>query len=164
MTRILRVNRQVHDEAEAVLYSRFQFCFPQYIDTGFVQAVLDSLSARARSLLRSNRVYVILRCRIPTGGGYADPSSKRNEARWKEAFSLLVELLPGLREVDFGIAFVGMEVPEAERRHVVELALRIASPLRNVEKLTLSPMSPFEGQQRLEICRDVVQRLHDGVW
>ena len=163
MTRLLRVNRQVHHEAEGVLYSRFRFSFPHYTTAQAVHTVLDPLSARARALLRTVKVDVILRLRIPPEGGYADPVSKRNEALAKEAFALLVELLPGLREVEFALAFVGMKVPDEERRHVVELALRIVSPLRHVEKLTLSPMSTFEGQ-RLQIWREVVQRVHAGSW
>lgn len=163
MTRILRVSRQVHSEAEAVLYSRFHFCFPYYTDTKLVHTVVSSASARARSLIRRIRVHVVLRCRIPPDGGYADGTSKENEARWKGAFSLLVELLPGLREVAYEVAFVGLVVPDHERRHVVDLVLRVASPLRNVEKLMLPPMAKFEGQ-RLEIWRDVLQRVHAGSW
>ena len=163
MTRLLRVTRQVHDEAEAVLYSRFKFCFPYYTDTELVHTVLDPLSPRARDSLRTIELIVVLRCRIPSEGGYADFGSKRNEAIWKEAFSLLVELLPGLRNVNFGIAFVGMKVPEEEQTHVVDSALRIASPLKNVENFRVSPMGTFEGQ-RLKIMREVVQRVQAGFW
>lgn len=163
MTRTLRASRQVHSEAEAVLYSRFHFCFPYYTDTKFVHTVVGSVSARARSLIRSIRVYVVLRCRIPPDGGYADGTSRGNEVKWKGAFSLLVELLPGLRVVDYAVAFVGLKVPDHEQRHVVDLALRVGRPLKNVEKLTVSPMGDFEGQ-RLEIWRDVMQRVHAGSW
>ncbi|MCJ1366011.1 hypothetical protein MMC16_005136 [Acarospora aff. strigata] len=156
MTRLLRVNRQIHHEAEEVLYTRFQFGFPLYVRTQLVHDVLDPLSARARSLIRRVGLYIVLRT-------FPGPGAKQAAPLWKDAFALLVRLLPGLREAKLAIGFVGGDVPESQRGQVVELALRIASPLRNIEELKVSAVSDYEGQ-RLETIRDIVERIRAGIW
>lgn len=163
MSRILRVNRQIHDEAEAVLYSQYKFCFPNYTDTDLVHRVLDPMSVRARHLLGRIELFYIVRTHTIPRPGYPAPTSERIEHQWKDAFSLLVELLPGLREAEIGIGFVGGDMPEDQRREVVEVALRIASPLKYVEKLGVHPAGKYEGQ-RSETFRDIAERVRNRSW
>lgn len=69
----------------------------------------------------------------------------------------------GLRSAELAVGFVVGEVPEYQRRQVVELALNIASPLRNVEKLRLHKVNDYKGQ-RSGIVQEVEGRIRAGTW
>ncbi|KAL9057705.1 MAG: hypothetical protein Q9162_002179 [Coniocarpon cinnabarinum] len=53
MTRLLRVNRQIHDEATRVLYGHFMFHFVTELDEWLLDDFLGILSGRAKSLIRA---------------------------------------------------------------------------------------------------------------
>ena len=88
MTRLLRVNKQINEEATNVLYAMFTFEFINFpLETPDPCAVLPRLAAKQRQLIRSVRLAVVVH---PTIG-----ATQLSELQG------LSELLPNLRSVDF---------------------------------------------------------------
>ena len=151
-TRLFRVNRQVSDEALEVFYSCFPFHFPQSVDVALVNATLrDTLSARTRSLINSIGFMIVLRI-TPGPFTYSDEEARR------QAVEAVVKLLPNVRRFELTLAFVGLEVPDYQVKDVVNRAVRIAGPLRDIAGLVLRGASN-ENAQRTRIMKEVGEAL-----
>lgn len=157
MTPLLLVNRQIHVEAEDVLYSNFRFGFPHYLDAALVRGFLGSLSPRAVQLIRNVTVHIILR--MDGKGGHA-------EKQWREAFEALVREVPRLRSVVVVVDFVGSPVEEEGRRKgLVDAVLGLAGVFKGVESLELAHWDRGpQFQQRMDIVRECRERVRAGVW
>jgi hypothetical protein len=154
-TRLFRVNRRVSSEASEIFYSSFQFHFLQSADVGLVNATLrDTLTPRARSLIRAVGFNILLRTSFPT-----DPQSTEKR---RQVLAAVVELLPALEaekaRVELCLGFLGIEVPEGEERKIVDRAVWIAGPLKDVKALVLKGPEN-ENAQRLRIVRDAREAL-----
>jgi hypothetical protein len=154
-TRLFRVNRQVSSEASEIFYSSFQFHFLQSADVGLVNATLrDTLTPRARNLIRAVGFNITLRTSFPT-----DPQSTEKR---RQVLTAVVQLLPALEaeraRVELCLSFLGIEVPEGEVRKIVDRAVWIASPLKDVKTLVLKGPEN-ENAQRMRIAREVREAL-----
>lgn len=157
MTSVLLVNRQMHMEAEDVLYSTFRFGLPQYLDAALVRDFLGSLSPRAVHLIRNVTVHVVLRM---------DGKGAHIVKQWREAFEALVREVSRLRSVVVAVDFVGSPVEEEVRRKgLVDTVLGLAGVFKGVESLELAyrDRGP-QFQQRTDIVRDCKERIRARVW
>ncbi|MCJ1485554.1 hypothetical protein MMC06_005729 [Schaereria dolodes] len=166
MTRLLRINHQIHDEAEKVLYTRFCIGFPLHVTTQIVRKLLIPMSDQARSSIRSVGVCIALLTKpfFPLGSVTLNRAlgSVSKENVWRDAFALIVELLPRLQSVDMSIIITGGDVEGELRRRTVDSAIRIASPLKGVKHLTIRTHKSTERQQVL--VDDIKERVQAGIW
>ena len=88
--------------------------------------------------------------------------SVSKENVWRDAFALIVELLPRLQSVDMSIIITGGDVEGELRRRTVDSAIRIASPLKGVKHLTIRTHKSTERQQVL--VDDIKERVQAGIW
>jgi len=157
MTPLLLVNRQIHVEAEDVLYSDFRFGFPHYLDAALVRGFLGSLSPRAVRLIRNVTVHVVLRM---------DGKGGRAEKLWGKAFDALVREVPRLRSVNFVVDFVGMPVEkEGRRKGLVDAVMGLAGVFKGVEILEVARRD--RGPRFMlwkDIMRECIERIRAGVW
>ena len=81
------------------------------------------------------------------------------EAQWEAAFELLVDvyILPGLRSVDLVISF-SSNVGKDEKQRQIDMASRIAMPLKMVETLTINPHW-IANQEHGVMAREVMKRM-----
>ncbi|EAW12803.1 uncharacterized protein ACLA_012310 [Aspergillus clavatus NRRL 1] len=95
---LLSVNRQIHDEAEDFLYSRNTLFFLNSFDLNRLGAFLDTLSATARSRIRSVGFEICFFVHSQTG------VPKRTFKEYERAARLLAEKLPRWSSVFFYLA------------------------------------------------------------
>lgn len=151
-TRLFRVNHQVSDEALELFYSSFPLYLPHYLDVALVNATLrETLSARARSLIGSIGLIIILSCS-------SGPSTDSEEENLRQALEAVVQLLPYVRRVELSVTFIGFAVPENEVKEVVTRAIRVASPLKDIALLVFRGVS-IENAQQMRIIREVREAL-----
>lgn len=152
---LLLVNRQVHAEAEDVLYSNFRFCFPHYLNAALVRDFLGGVGPRTVQLIRKVDVLAIFR----TGNGDGGYAVKQR----REAFETLIRELPRLSSVVVAVSFTRSPVEESRMKELVDAVLGLVRVFSGVESLELvhggSPIG-----QRGDIVRECRERVRAGEW
>lgn len=152
MTSLLRVCRQIYEEAIVVLFTRFHFTFDPQIEHDQIRQLKDNLPKRWRNSASVISVYRTLEC---------SASGMREDMKLFDSvavFTALRELLPSLESVNlYFMEFDSVHHDEAATEAIVQECLKLVAPFRNlhvnVTMLRLSKYNPIKNAQRLEICR-----------
>lgn len=128
-TRLFRVNHQVSSEASQLFYSTFHFRFSYSFSVQSVNALFrDCLSVKTRNLI-SNICFPIVIWRTPGSFPLKDEEKRR------QAIAAAIRFLPNLRRVALTVSLNGDDVSEGKVKGVVDRALKVASPLKNMPGL-----------------------------
>lgn len=158
MTRLLRVNRQIHVEAEGVLYGDLTVAWPSGACACIVPLFLAKRSDRVPQIVR--RLNVALFQVIDKGDDELAKGRKRTQAFYQS----LVAALPALTFVQLSVAFLGADVDESTRGHVVENIVRMAAVFRGVDHLELWYVERPRMEQRVEMVREARERIRRREW
>lgn len=152
MSRLLRINKQSHDEIEKVLYTEFRFAVRDCVD-----AFLNRLSPKAVSLIRHIFVWHTI-----------EMSSERSLLRSAQEdtmkFHTLAARLPGLRSVRMLVVFIGL-IPVERRAELVNRIMKLLYEFRNVQDLKLlDSHDPTFSRQRMDVIKACQLRLAAKLW
>ncbi len=163
MTRLLRTDRQIYQEASKVLYEQFTFGFGY---RGYIRPFLNQIPHPSRLAIRTISLFYIFSLgHSPTDLTFEE-RRRRNTAAHVETvkyFTHMAASLPGLRRVSITIDFVGPVVDAAEQERLVESAVALARPFGHVETCGIqAPEDGFRaGTQREEIYLEAKKRVED---
>jgi hypothetical protein len=142
MTRLLRVNHQLHAEAEEVLYSSFVFCFPPDMSPRSLSSFIAGRSRRSLKLIR--HIELSLHLVLKERSWWNPPVAFQLYAftyllqQWEMCKVILAEL-PGLKTVKLQLSSAGGPQPTTpkERGSLVNLVVRLMGMFRSVQRLEL---------------------------
>ena len=149
MSRILRVNKQLHWETEEILYSGFEFSF---LDTTpyNLQGFLEALSPRARSLIQH------VSWSINMNGRIRDSIRQGHIENWKACFKVMCKEIPSLRKVALQFRFLGGLATSNMRTTFIASMMDLVSVFdkgKDVSLLSYDGTSPVD-KQGAEIVND----------
>lgn len=135
MSRLLRINRQIHTEAKDVLYgSFFQFSFPNYIGPDLVRKFMNPWGENALAAIRRIEVSAILNMI----GSYAGWWRRKTVGvRLKETFEILLDGLKGMKVVKLRVMFTGSFKTDYEAQDGMDMALELACIFVRVKQFNL---------------------------
>lgn len=159
MSRILRVNKQLHWETEEILYSSFEFSF---LDTTpyILQGFLEVLSPRARSLMRH------VSWSITMNGRIRDSILQVHIQNWKACFEVMCKEIPSLNKIALQIRFLGGLATSNMRATFVGSIMDLVSVFDNrkgVFLVSYDGASPVDkqGAEIVDDCRNIIaQQRH----
>ena len=130
-TAILRVSKQIYDEALPVLYKTATFVWPLLIAPKIITTVLEPMRPHLRNSIHHIDLMLII---IHDMHGW---NAKIEQL--KSTFALLVKCLPGLKRANVQIHFIGADrqflATPAEISAAVTFIVDVISPLRPVQRL-----------------------------
>ena len=158
MTRLLRVSRQVHDEALPVLYSRFTFGWPDFSDTKHVHEVLDPMRPVARRSIRNVAFLPIISSKTTDL-----PECEQHLKRHKDAWALIKKELPNIRSVHLQ-AYPIFQLQKWRARRAVSAVVDLMSVFKGVWRIKVDEfLYDWDKSKRLVIM-EIRRRVEDGLW
>ena len=152
-TRLFRVNHQVCYEALELIYSTSFFDFTIRTTVSLVNATIrDTLTPWARSMIRNIGFHIYFFY------SHSDSFTLEYEEERRKGFVSVMKLLPNVTRVELTLEVSGSTVPHDQVKKLVARALRIISPLRDIERLILKRPG-YETAQETRIWREVCEAL-----
>ena len=158
MSRILRVQKQLHFEAEEILYGSFQFSFLHTTPYN-IQGFLESLSPRARHLIRNVSYSIVMNGRIK------DSIWQGQFENWKACLKVMCNEMPGLREVAIQLRFLGGLATGNMRTTFTESIMDLVSIFgrgQHTSLVSYDGTSPVDkqGAEIVEDCKKMISKQH----
>ena len=152
-TRLFRVNHQVCYEALELLYSTSFFDFTIGTTVSLVNATIrDTLTPWAKSMIRNIGFHIYFFY------SHSDSFTLEYEEERRQGFEAVVKLLPNVTRVELTLEVSGSTVPHDQVKGLVTRALRIVSPLRDIDGLILKRPG-YETAQESRIWREVCKAV-----
>lgn len=156
MTRLLRVSRQVHNEACRVLYSKFDFNFALNMEISQIEALHKKMLIRWRESIRTIIVNAYLDLNVHNMEQWLDKSVT--------VFTGIRKLVPNVTLVKLYFKDNNSARPtEDYTEEIVKIGLKLVKPFRGVSMQILPtreiPGEPKENAQRLKICQILQERF-----
>jgi hypothetical protein len=169
MTRILRVNKQVYEEAREVLYKEFSFWLGPLSDfvPGAYRSIRrpvrtpdDMLNAKALSLVRHIEITLFLRLQqfytysgIPEDFSHLDtmgvtsaiPSMDPFLAMQRSALQRAITRMPAIKSVTLWVGVPYIRIPDGAKARMVYHVVEIARILRGIDSIVLNFDRQVEG-------------------
>jgi hypothetical protein len=156
MTRLLRVCKQIHDEAEGVLYRNFIIDWPQFACACSVPVLLSKRSPRFKELVR----FIAVRLRQDEHNHRGAWTLRQRQMKQQALYKALLAELPALRSVSMSVSFVGRgPIDEAKKGMLVDNIVRLAGVFRDIDKLELSYLTVGPDGTREQIVREARERI-----
>lgn len=154
MSQILRVNKQLHFEAEEILYGSFEFSF---LDTTpcNIQGFLGCLSPRARDLIRH------VSCSITMNGRIRDSMRQGYVGNWRACLEVMCKEMHSLRKITLRFRFLGGLATSSMRTTFVGSMIDLVSVFdrkQDISLLSYDGTSPVD-KQGAEIVEDCKERI-----
>ncbi|KAF2815955.1 uncharacterized protein BDZ99DRAFT_514579 [Mytilinidion resinicola] len=169
MTRILRVNKQIHDEAMEVLYKEFSFWLgplSDFVPTTYrssrrpVRTPDELLSAKPLSLVRHIEITLFLRLQqfYTYSGVPADPTQLSPPvtipsvptmdpflAMERSALKRVIARMPAIKSVTLWIGVPYIRVPDGAKARMVYHVVEVGRVLKGIDKIVLNFDRRVEG-------------------
>lgn len=156
--KLLSVNRQIHDEAEDFLYSRNTLFFKNSFDLDHMGDFLDTMSATARSRIRSIGFEVFFFVHTQTG------VPKRSLKQYEQAGRLMMQKLPRWETVIFYLdpRFYFPSATVGGRELSARGVLYLATIIGNMGKEVVFYPTPLLSRHVLEEAQRLLRRQRNS--
>ncbi|KAF2491920.1 hypothetical protein BU16DRAFT_98141 [Lophium mytilinum] len=169
MTRILRVNKQIHDEALEVLYKEFSFWLgplSDFVPTTYrssrrpVYTPDDMLSAKPLSLVRHIEITLFLRLQqfytysgVPTDPTQLNPPMPTPSiptmdpflAMERSALKRVITRMPSIKSVTLWVGVPYIRVPDGAKARMVFHVVEVGRVLEGIDKIVINFDRRVEG-------------------
>lgn len=146
---LLGACRRIHDEAEEVLYSHFMLLFGYSLSSESATLFMNHASSQA--LRRIARVGFYINLDKAPGSSAVERNNLRD---WRKASGIFAKGLLGLRSVYFEIDVPSSPVSTRLYNYMVQKALNVARPYRDVPGLQIRWVGEDLGAHIAQLCAE----------